>query len=304
VSEPEAGIGAEPSWDICMPMRQTSPAIFSSPHSGRVYPPDFVATSRLDETTLRRSEDAFVDEIFAAAPDFGAPMIRALFPRAYVDPNRAAYELDQAMFDAPLPDHVRTHSPKITAGLGTIPKIVASGEAIYDTKLSFAEAERRIDTHYRPYHSALAALIAETRARFGVALLIDCHSMPSTGPLLAPRLSLKNIDMVLGDGHGKTCAALITDTVEQTLAEFGYRVTRNRPYSGGYITRHYGHPEERVHALQIELSRALYMDERRIRRGPGMAELCHHMGHLMKLITGIKPAALKANDGWLAKAAE
>ncbi len=304
MSQPEAEIGSEASWDIRMPVRQTAPVIFSSPHSGRAYPPEFVAASKLDEVTLRRSEDAFVDEIFAAAPDFGAPLIRALFPRAYVDPNRAAYELDPKMFDAPLPDHVRTRSPRITAGLGTIPKIVANGESIYDTKLSFAEAERRIETHYRPYHAALGRLIAETRAQFGVALLIDCHSMPSTGPLLSPRLSLKNIDMVLGDGHGETCAGVVTDTVERTLVDLGYRVTRNRPYSGGYITRHYGHPEDRVHVLQIEISRALYMDERRIQRGPGMAELRRHMGHLMKQVTAIEPDALKVDDTWLAKAAE
>lgn len=304
MSQPEAENGAEASWDIRRPARQTAPVIFSSPHSGRAYPPEFVAASRLDETTLRRSEDAFVDEIFAAAPDFGAPLIRALFPRAYVDPNRTAYELDPKMFDAPLPDHVRTRSPRITAGLGTIPRVVANGEAIYDATLGFAEAERRIEAHYRPYHATLAALIAETRARFGVALLIDCHSMPSSGPLIAPRLSLKNIDMVLGDGHGETCAALVTETVERTLADLGYRVTRNRPYSGGFITRHYGHPEDRVHVLQIEISRALYMDERRIQRGPGLAQLRRHMGRLMKTITAITPDALKADDGWLAKAAE
>jgi len=175
------------SWEVRAPAELTAPVVFSSPHSGRQYSDAFVAASRLDAPTLKRSEDSFVDEIFAAAPDFGAPLVRALFPRAYVDANREAYELDPEMFTGPLPDYVRVRSPRIAAGLGTVPKIVANGEAIYDGPMSFDEARRRIETHHRPYHRAVGDLLERARAAFGAALLIDCHSMPSVrAPACAP----------------------------------------------------------------------------------------------------------------------
>jgi N-formylglutamate amidohydrolase len=248
---------------VSRPVRQTAPMVVASPHSGSAYPPDFVAAARLDPLSLRRSEDSFVDELFADAPACGAPLLAASFPRAYCDPNREPWELDPTMFEEQLPPWVNTTSPRVGAGLGTIARVVATGEAIYRSKLSFIEAERRINHCWQPYHDTLAALIGGTRAVFGSCLLIDCHSMP--GQVGGGRNSA---DFVLGDAHGTACASRITRFVEQILEALGYVVRRNEPYAGGYITRHYGRPREGVHALQLEIARSLYMDEARIERLP------------------------------------
>lgn len=246
------------------PSVQTAPVIFASPHSGRRYGADFVAASRLDPLSLRRSEDSFVDELFGSAPACGAPLLAATFPRAYCDVNREAWELDPGMFADALPAWVNTTSARVNAGLGTIARVVASGEAIYREKLLFAEAERRIAALWRPFHETLAALIDGTVSLYGYALLIDCHSMPSQGQ--PQRSALKAPDFVLGDAHGSACSPRVTRLVERTLSDAGYVVRRNDPYAGGYITRHYGRPRARVHALQIEIARELYMDENRIER--------------------------------------
>ena len=221
--------------------------------------------------TLRRSEDAFVDEIYAAAPNHGAPLLRALFPRAFVDPNRESYELDPAMFADPLPDYVNTKSPRVAAGLGTIARLVASGEEIYRHKLRFLDARHRIDAYYRPYHAALRRLLDETRWRFGACLLIDCHSMPSVGGPMDADAGSTRVDFILGDRHGTSCTPAVTDFAERAIESLGYVVARNDPYAGGFTTRHYGQPREAVHALQIEINRSLYMDERTIRRGEWVA---------------------------------
>jgi N-formylglutamate deformylase len=252
---------------VLHPARQTVPVIFASPHSGRTYPDDLLAAARLDALSLRRSEDSFVDELFAAAPEHGAPLLAATFPRAYCDANREPWELDPGMFADKLPSWVNTTSARVGAGLGTIARIVASGEAIYRDKLAFADAERRVRTCWQPFHDALGALIAATRAEFGLCLLIDCHSMPSHGH--AARSGGRAVDFILGDAHGTACTPRATRLVESQLSELGYTVRRNDPYAGGYITRHYGRPREGVHALQIEIARELYMDEARIERLPG-----------------------------------
>ena len=249
---------------VLRPAQQTLPIIFASPHSGRAYPDHFLTAARLDALSLRRSEDSFVDELFAAAPEHGAPLLAATFPRAYCDANREPWELDPAMFADALPPWVNTTSARVGAGLGTIARVVASGETIYRGKLPFAEAELRVSTCWQPFHDSLAALIGETRARFGVCLLIDCHSMPSHGHTV--RSGAKPTDFVLGDAHGTACTPRATRLVEGVLTGLGYTVQRNDPYAGGYITRHYGRPREGVHALQIEVARALYMDETRIER--------------------------------------
>jgi N-formylglutamate amidohydrolase len=250
---------------VSRPVRQTAPVVFASPHSGRSYPPEFVAAARLDPLNLRRSEDSFVDELFAAAPGFGAPLIAATFPRAFCDPNREAWELDPTMFEEKLPSWVNTSSPRVGAGLGTIARVVASGEAIYRAKLRFAEAERRVRDCWQPFHDMLGSLIGGTKAQFGACLLIDCHSMPAHG---SGRNGSGQADFVLGDAHGTACSPRATRLVEQLLRDFGYSVRRNDPYAGGYITRHYGRPREAVHALQVEIARGLYMDESRFERLP------------------------------------
>ncbi len=256
-----------PAFRLLRPARQTAPLVLASPHSGRDYSEAFRASARLDGLALRRSEDSFVDELFASGPSHGVPLLAANFPRAFCDPNREAWELDPTMFEDALPAWVNAGSPRVVAGLGTIARVVASGEAIYRGKLRFAEAETRIRACWQPYHRALIELLAGTRREFGACLLIDCHSMPGGGP------RGNGPDFVLGDAHGTACSPTITRLVEATLAGMGYHVRRNDPYAGGYVTRHYGRPREQVHALQIEIARGLYMHEGRIERLPHFAAL-------------------------------
>ncbi|WP_236571482.1 N-formylglutamate amidohydrolase [Rhodovarius lipocyclicus] len=270
------------AFSLLRPVRALSPVIFASAHSGRDYPADFVAAARLDPVALRRSEDCFVDQLFAAAPELGAPLLLAHFPRAYCDANREPWELDPAMFEGTLPPWVNSASARVGAGLGTIARVVSTGEPIYRGKLPFAEAEARVRGCWQPYHAALAALIAETRAQFGTCILIDCHSMPSAPTVYGPLP-----DMVLGDAHGTTCAPRITRIVEQSLGGFGYRLARNDPYAGGYVTRHYGRPREGVHVLQLEMSRKLYMDEQRIEPNAGMERLCVDIRRLIAELIGV-----------------
>ena len=274
----------EPPFEVLAPQEQTAPVVFASPHSGRVYPQDFLDASRLDATAIRRSEDAFIDELFASAVSHGAPLLRANFPRAYMDPNREAYELDPAMFIGRLPDYVNTRSPRVAAGLGTIAKVVASGEEIYATKLPFSEVERRLLRCYRPYHAALARLIEDTKAKFGACLLVDCHSMPSIGGPTDADPGLRRVDVVLGDRFGTACARELVVGADDLLTDLGLVVTRNDPYAGGFTTRHYGKPGEGIHALQIEVNRSLYMDERAIERGEGMEMLAGHLERLVEVL--------------------
>ena len=285
-----------PPWRLLAPAEQTAPVVFASPHSGRDYPPEFIAASRLNVVSLRRSEDAFMDEIFAAAPDFGVPLLCARFPRAYVDANREAFELDPAMFTDPLPDYVNTRSPRIAAGLGTIARVVTDGEDIYHEPLRFEDALGRIEALYRPYHKALQGLLQATQERFGGCLLVDCHSMPSGQ--LAPELGAgdgnKPADIVLGDCFGTSSAPAVTDIAKAALEASGFTVALNKPYAGGFTTRHYGRPREGVHVLQVEINRALYMDEKLVRRGPGLPALKCRLGPLMRALANIDPAILKA----------
>lgn len=280
-----------PAIEVVRPAQQTAPVVFASPHSGRQYPAEFIGQSCLDGLALRRSEDAFVEQLFQGAPGHGAPLLVAHFPRAYVDANREAYELDPRMFSDALPDHVTTRSPRIAAGLGTIARVVANGEEIYHAPLTYAEARRRIEATHRPYHQALATLLAETRRSFGGALLIDCHSMPSNvGGLKGDRLLA---DVVLGDCHGTSAAPAMSALAEHLLKEQGFSVTRNRPYAGGYTTRHYGRPRASVHVLQVEINRALYLDEARIEPLPCMAEVARRLdGFIGRLCAGARRLVL------------
>jgi len=281
---------------IEMPAVQTVPLVFASPHSGRDYSPAFLAQARLDGLTLRRSEDSFIDQIFAGVPDCGAPLIHALFPRAYVDPNREPYELDPEMYVEALPPFANTTSPLVSIGLGTIPKVVATGNAIYKEKLSIHEAFRRVNGCHLPYHRALSGLIERTRARFGYCIVVDCHSMPSSELPVWQRASPLAADVVLGDRFGSSCAAIVTETAEAILKRLGYAVIRNVPYAGGFTTRRYGRPENGVHAVQIELSRGLYMDETGIRPMPGMDPLSRNMLAFARALAAIPRERLLPED--------
>jgi N-formylglutamate amidohydrolase len=240
------------------PLLQVIPAVVGVPHAGRQYPRGFVEQSRLSAHALRRSEDAFVDLLAADVPDLGVPLLLAQFPRAYLDVNREPYELDPRMFEGRLPAFVNTRSMRVAGGLGTIPRIVGDGQDIYAARLPAAEATHRIEQFYKPYHDGLRRLLAQTRRNFGQCVLVDLHSMPSTG---LERDSGVRPDVILGDRFGTSAHADIVDAAETALRQAGFSVSRNRPYAGGYITEHYGQPRSQVHALQIELNRGLYMNE-------------------------------------------
>lgn len=277
-----------PSFDLKLPREQTMACVFASPHSGVDYPDSFLAASRLDRLTLRRSEDSFVDELFGAAPDLGAPLLRALFPRSYVDPNREPFELDPAMFEDELPPYVNAASPRVAAGLGTIARVVANGQEIYGRKLSFTDARDRIEACWRPYHDALASVIRATRRQFGACVLIDCHSMPSVGGPMERDAGRERVDFVLGDCFASSCAAHVVERVECILTDMGYAVARNTPYSGGFVTQHYGRPGDGIHALQIEVNRGLYMDERAIERSAGFERLRQDLTRLIRELGGAR----------------
>ena len=268
------------------PDHQVLPVVVASPHSGRVYPPEFLAQSQLPLERLRMTEDCFVDEICSDAPALGAILLHALFPRAFIDVNREAWELDPEMWRDPVPDHATTCSARIVAGLGTIARVVANSEEIYATRLPLAEAERRISTCYAPYHRALRRLVDETRERFGFCILLDCHSMPS-GAARGHGRSGRPADIVLGDCHGTSCDPRLVARAERFLAWRGYSVRRNVPYAGGHVSRHYGAPDDGVHALQVEISRALYLDEARLRRLPAIGRLRHDISGLVATLGGI-----------------
>jgi N-formylglutamate deformylase len=276
------------------PARQTVPFVFASPHSGRRYPASLLEHSRLDATTLRRSEDAFVDELFAGVLGLGAPLLAAHFPRAFLDVNRSMAELDTGMFDGALGVPVDSPSPRVAAGLGVIPRIVRDGAEIYRGKLDSREADTRLTELYKPYHQALAGLMEETRARFGVAVLIDCHSMPS---------ALSVPDIVLGDRYGASAAAQVTARAELAFVREGFSVARNTPYAGGYTTILHGRVAAGFHALQIEVNRALYLDEDRIIKKAAFESVRNRLTRAMRTLMAIPLSQLGRPDS-LPEAAE
>jgi N-formylglutamate deformylase len=250
----------EPPFEILEPAETQGPVVFNSPHSGSIYPPAFLSTARLDLAQLRRSEDSFVDQLFTGVVRRGFPLMRAHFPRCYVDVNREPYELDPRMFDGRLPSFANTRSMRVAGGLGTVARVVGDAQEIYHQRIPVDDALRRIEGLYKPYHRALRRLVTRVHRDFGTAILVDCHSMPS---LAGSRDERPRADIVLGDRYGTSCVAGVTDVVETTLHDLGYSVSRNKPYAGGFITEHYGNPPAGLHAIQLEINRALYMDERK-----------------------------------------
>lgn len=257
------------------------PVVFASPHSGRCYPRAFQAMSRLDRHALRASEDAWVDQLFAAAPRHGAALLCARFARAMVDANRDPGELDPDMYDAPLPPLPLRKSARLRAGLGVIPRLVAAHAPIYDGPIAYAEAALRLRHLHAPYHQALQELLQRSHARHGESVLIDCHSMPSASAAASPA---GTADFVLGDDYGRACHPALADHVEQVLMDMGYRVARNAPYAGGYSTVRYGQPGRGRQALQIEINRALYMDERSLEKTAGFFDLRKDLDRLCESI--------------------
>lgn len=269
-SRPDPLTQLQPPFEVLHPDEQTVPFVFCSPHSGRVYPKAFLEQSRLDALSLRKSEDCYVDELFGGVAPRGAPLIAACFPRAYIDANREPYELDRNLFSEPLPDYANAQSARVVGGLGTIPRIVADGEDIYPRRIPLSDAMDRIDRLYKPFHAMLASLIENTRRRFGYAILIDCHSMPST---LVAQPGSARPDFVIGDRYGASCDPRLVRCLREAIGGLGYDSQANRPYAGGFITEHYGRPARGVHAIQVEINRGLYMDEPSLMRTAGFEQL-------------------------------
>jgi len=290
------GFETFPAFEILEPSFQRRPFVFNSPHSGSTYPKSFLKSSRLDRTGIRRSEDTFVDELFSGVTGLGAPLMRAMFPRAFIDVNREPYELDPAMFADRLPAYVNARSIRVAGGLGTLARVVADAEEIYREPLSVEEGLSRIEGLYKPYHAALRSRLAATLDRFPFAVLVDCHSMPSTARGLEHRA---RPDVIIGDRFGTSCSGALTEAAVAILRDLGYRVVRNRPYAGGYITEHYGRPHHGVHALQIEINRGLYMDEQHFRRTVGFGALMQDLAAFAERLMRINLA-----DASIADAAE
>ncbi len=292
-----AGDFAEiPAFHVLADDAQRVPFVFNSPHSGRHYPDRFLAMSRLDAATIRRSEDCFVEELFAGALALGAPMLVANFPRAYLDVNREPWELDPRMFADPVPAFANIRSPRVAGGLGTVPRLVGEGLDIYGARLPLAEAVERVEAVYKPYHDRLRHLLSRTHARFGRAVLIDCHSMPAS---IRVGEGGARPDFIVGDRFGVSCAAALTEQAIALLVGMGYTVAHNKPYAGGFITEHYGRPARGLHALQIEVNRGLYMNERTYERTAGFAALAKDLAVFAAGMTeaeadAFSPAALAA----------
>jgi N-formylglutamate deformylase len=268
------------------PQNPHSCVVFNSPHSGSNYPADFLASSELDSLAIRSSEDAFVNELFRDAPKHGAHLLSAHAPRAFIDLNRSASELDPAIVQGAK----RTPAnPRIASGLGVIPRIVGNGQIIRTGKISLKEAQSRIANYHTPYHNCLRNLINLQRSVHGMAILIDCHSMPQKSLDAAPLVRGKKPDIILGDRFGASCDRWIMDSVTQIFAAAGFVVARNAPFSGGYITQHYGRPTKGIHAFQIEINRALYMNEVRVERAETFNEICATLSEVTRQLAQIGP---------------
>jgi N-formylglutamate amidohydrolase len=279
-----------PPFTLLRPEEQLSPVVFCSPHSGRIYPKAFLESSRLDAQTLRKSEDCYVDELFEPVVGLGVPLLAARFPRAYLDVNREPYELDPELFTGRVPEFANTQSARVVGGLGTIARIVADTEEIYRERLPIGVAFERIERLYRPFHSALADLLETTRKRFGIAILIDCHSMPSATPGHAPG---GRPHFVLGDRFGASCDAKLTRFTRDILQGAGYDVQVNRPYAGGFITEYYGNPVRGVQSLQLEVNRGLYLDEATFSRSRDFPKLVRTLTDLSIKIFAALPLLLE-----------
>jgi N-formylglutamate amidohydrolase len=263
-----------PPFSEISPAEITRPFVFNSPHSGSHYPERFLQMIRLDEAGIRRSEDCHVDELFAGVASFGAPLLAANFPRAYLDVNREPWELDPRMFAETLPPFANARSARVAGGLGTIPRIVGEGQDIYAGRLPLAEAISRIDAFYKPYHQRLRGLLMQAHSRFGRAILIDCHSMPAS--IRVGENGLRP-DFILGDRFGASAAPALSEQAIAILVDMGYTVAHNKPYAGGFITEHYGRPGRGLHAMQVEINRGLYMDEQSYEKSSGFEALAHDL---------------------------
>jgi len=280
----------DPPFEVLEPAELRGPVAFNSPHSGNVYPKAFLAGVRLDLATLRRSEDCFVDELLLGVVERGHPLMRAHFPRCFVDVNREPYELDPRMFEGRLPSFANTRSMRVAGGLGTVARVVGDAQEIYDQRIPVDDALRRIEGLYKPYHRLLRRLMTKIHREFGAAVLVDCHSMPSTA---GPKDERPRADVVIGDRYGTSCVGIVAEVIEHALRERGYVVSRNKPYAGGFITEHYGNPAAGLHTVQLEVNRALYMDERRFERGANFLTVARDLEAMADALQAIERQELR-----------
>ncbi|MEM8750331.1 MAG: N-formylglutamate amidohydrolase [Pseudomonadota bacterium] len=263
-------VATEEFFSVLAPAEQRVPFVFNSPHSGSNYPPSLVAASRLTPHTLRMSEDVLVDRLFDSVVMIGAPLLRAHFPRAWLDVNREPYELDPKLFREKLPAHANTRSIRVAGGLGTVPRLVSENLPIYEIPPTLADGMERIEQVYRPYHETLRKLIAQSVVQFGYGVLVDCHSMPSSDSKSEQKV---RPDIIVGDRYGTSCNGEISGCLIDQFSALGYTVARNKPYAGGFITEHYGRPLKGLHAVQVEINRALYIDEATLQPHEGFEKL-------------------------------
>ncbi len=286
-----------PPFEVIQSAEQRVPYVFNSPHSGRRYPKSFVESSKLSSHSLRGSEDVMVDELFSSVVRIGAPMLRANFPRCWLDVNREPYELDPLLFNERLPGHANSRSMRVAGGLGTIPRLVSENQPIYRKTPKLSDALWRIENIYRPYHDALRKLIAKTAVEFGYCVLVDCHSMPSHG---GKKEQGRRPDLIIGDRYGTSCHGSITSNLVSGFVKHGYSAARNKPYAGGFITEHYGRPLKGLHTVQVEVNRALYMDEGRLELSDGFSLLQNDIRKVVSDLVSIPDG----DFGPLAEAAE
>ncbi|MGB0440608.1 MAG: N-formylglutamate amidohydrolase [Paracoccaceae bacterium] len=276
------------AYNLLDPARVTSPVVFASPHSGRAYPQAFLRDSVLDAVALRSSEDAYVDMLFDSAPAFGAPLLLAESPRAFVDFNRAADELDPALVRGVMRSG---HNPRVNSGLGVIPRVVAGGRSIYRGKMDLDAAMARIDQHWRPYHARLQWVLDRAHRRFGEAILLDCHSMPHEAVASVARDGRGIPDIVIGDRFGVSAAESLVIRVETAFRDAGFEVARNTPFAGAFVTQHYGRPARRQHAIQIEINRALYLNERRVAPSADFERMRKRLRQVIADLAGLSTGA-------------
>lgn len=287
-----------PPFQLLEPDEQTVPFVLNSPHSGRIYPDGFLKQTRLTARSIRSSEDFMVDRLVEGAVSHGMPLLAANFPRAYLDVNREPYELDQTMFEDELPAFVNSRSVRVSSGLGTVAKIVAEGKEIYRSRIPVADALNRVETLYKPYHAQLRMLLARAHVTFGHAVLVDCHSMPSSNAI---QQNDDRPDIVLGDRFGSSCNPALAHTAREILQDLGMHVAFNKPYAGGFITEHYGRPENGLHALQLEINRGLYMNESTLEPNAGFDDLARVLCDFFVELSGCSFSEL---DGAVPLAAE
>jgi len=267
---------------VTEPTGRTAPVVFDSPHSGTVWPGDFDTIVPLE--VLRKSEDMFVDELFADVPDQGAVLIAALFPRAYIDPNRGLADLDQRLLESPWPEPLKP-GDKSRMGHGLVWRICPPDYPMYDRRLSTIEVQQRIDSYWQPYHDALSDVMNDLHQDFGAVWHVNCHSMPAATLKQAGLVNgRQRADFVLGDRDGSTCDRDFTALVADTLTEMGYRVNVNDPYKGVELIRAFSNPRRNRHSIQIEVNRSLYMDEVTFQRNGSFESLRVDMARLADII--------------------